>query len=178
MGTAERGMQGDIGPVNRANGSAADEDRRKHLDFIQAVVTRMSAASSTAKSWLLPVVTATYGYALTQKADSIAALGIAAVIVFAFLDANYLRQEKAYRKLYDAVAGLGFRDERTRVVPLFSMDPSDADDPIVEDSTFWQKSAQIWHRWMPKWTVWCSWSVAPFYGSLLVVGVAIFLRVR
>lgn len=171
-------MQEDIGPVNPPDTSAAEEDRRKHLDFIQAVVTRMSAASSTAKSWVLPLVTATYGYALTQKADSIAVLGIVAVMIFAFLDANYLRQEKGYRKLYDAVAGLDFTEERTRVAPPFSMDPSDADDPIVENSTFWQKSVQIWRRWMPRWTVWCSWSVAPFYGSLFIVGVAIFLRVR
>ena len=178
MGKAERGMQEEIGPVNQPDGSAKEEDRRKHLDFIQAVVTRMSAASSTAKSWVLPLVTATYGYALTQEADSIAVLGIVAVMIFAFLDANYLRQEKGYRKLYDAVAGLGFTEERSRVVPPFSMDPSDADDPIVENSTFWQKSAQIWRRWMPRWTVWCSWSVAPFYGSLFIVGVAIFLRVR
>lgn len=177
MGKAERGMQKDFGPVNQTGGSDA-EDRRKHLDFIQAVVTRMSAASSTTKSWLLPLVTATYGYALTQKADSVAVLGIMAVMIFAFLDANYLRQEKAYRKLYDAVAGLGYTENQTRVVPPFSMDPSDADDPILENSTFWRKSAQIWRRWMPKWTVWCSWSVAPFYGSLFVIGVVILLRVK
>ena len=52
------------------------EDRRKHLDFIQSVVTRMSAASSNAKAWLLPVVTAAYGYALTQRADSVALLAV------------------------------------------------------------------------------------------------------
>lgn len=33
------------------------EDRRQHLSFIQAVVTRMSQASSSSKSWLLPIVT-------------------------------------------------------------------------------------------------------------------------
>ena len=31
-------------------GSAKAEDVRKHLDFIQAVVTRMSAASANAKA--------------------------------------------------------------------------------------------------------------------------------
>lgn len=171
-------MPEDVETVSLHSSASPDEDRRKHLDFIQAVVTRMSAASSNAKSWVLPVVTATYGYALTQKADSIAALGIAGVLIFAYLDANYLRQEKAYRKLYDAVAGLCPPDERSRVVPPFSMDPSNADDPIRSDFNRRQKIAQLWHRWVPSWNVWISWSVAPFYGALLIVGVGILLRVR
>lgn len=59
-------MSSSVPPLNQ------DEDRRKHLDFIQAVVARMSAASSNSKAWLLPVVAATYGYALTKNAESVA----------------------------------------------------------------------------------------------------------
>jgi hypothetical protein len=111
-------------PPSEPPASATDpDDRRKHLDFIQAVVMRMSAASATTKSWLLPVVTATYGYALTKSADSVALLSVTAVVLFTFLDANYLRQEKAYRRLYDAVT------RGTRSVPQFSLDPSYADPP-------------------------------------------------
>lgn len=151
-------------------GHSTDEDRRKHLDFIQAVVTRMSTASSSTKSWLLPVVTATYGYALTKNAESVALLGIAAVLLFAFLDANYLRQEKAYRRLYDAVA------KKTRDVPLFSLDPSDADDPIPETGSRREKVGRLIRRWFPGRMTWSSWSIAPFYGSLMLVGVIIFVR--
>src|SRR5690625_7464709 len=79
------------------------EDTRKHLDFIQAIVTRISTASSTAKAWLLPVVTAAYGYALTQNAESVALLGDGATLLFAYLDANYLPQEKRFRSLYKNV---------------------------------------------------------------------------
>lgn len=145
------------------------DDRRKHLDYIQAVVTRMSSASSTAKGWLLPVVTATYGYALTRNADLVAALGIAAALLFGFLDANYLRQEKAYRRLYDAVA------RGTRNVPLFSLDPSDADDPVPAAATRGQRIRLRLRRWFPNATVWLSWSVAPFYGALVAIGCSIAL---
>src|SRR5690606_25152330 len=100
------------------NGGPSREDLHKHLDFIQSVVTRMSAASSSTKSWLLPVVTATYGYGMTQNAWSVVALGLGAVLLFMFLDAHYLDREKAYRALYDAVA-------RQQGVPLFSLDPRD-----------------------------------------------------
>jgi hypothetical protein len=145
------------------------DDRRKHLDYIQAVVTRMSSASSGAKGWLLPVVTAAYAYALTKKESSVAVLGVAAVLLFGFLDANYLRQEKAYRRLYDAVA------RGTREIPLFSLDPSHADDPIPPAATRRQKIRLRLGRWFPDRNVWLSWSVAPFYGTLIIIGGAIAL---
>lgn len=150
------------------------EDRRKHLDFIQAVVTRMSAASSTAKGWLLPVVTLTYGYALSERVESVALPGIAAVVVFAWLDANYLNQERAFRQLYDAVA------QGTTTLPRFAMDPSLAA-PSTGDSapaTGWRLVASTVGGWFPSWQIWLSWAIAPLYGSLFVVGVAIYACVR
>lgn len=42
-------------PPPAAQPELSPEDRRKHLDYIQAVVTRQSAASSSAKGWHLPV---------------------------------------------------------------------------------------------------------------------------
>jgi histidine triad (HIT) family protein len=129
----------------------------------------MSAASSTAKGWLLPVVTVTYGYALTQNDGSIALLGIAAVGLFAMLDANYLRQEQAYRRLYDTVA------RKRRPVPSFTLDPSEADDPPQADAPPGQK-VRVWvGRWLPAARVWLSWSIAPFYGGLVFVGLLIAL---
>jgi hypothetical protein len=146
------------------------EDRRKHLDFIQAIITRMSAASATTKSWLLPVVTAAYGYALTQSADSVALLGLMAVVLFGLMDANYLRQERAYRRLYNAVA------RGSRPVTLYSLDPSDADDPISPSGSAVQTVAMAARRWFPDMKVLTSWSIAPFYGALVIVGCVIAIR--
>lgn len=156
--------------VTGSNGPCR-EDLHKHLDFIQAVVTRMAGASASAKAWLLPVVTATYGYALTKNAESIALLGIGAVLLFLFLDVNYLRQEKAYRRLYDAVAN------GTKTVPPFSLAPLDADEPIPDALHWREKAKRLRRRWFPEWRTWASWSIAPFYGSLIVVGLAIIIRV-
>lgn len=167
------------------------EDLHKHLDFIQAVVTRMSAASTSTKSWLLPVVTATYGYGMTQNAWSVIALGLGAVLLFMFLDAHYLGREKAYRALYDAVA-------REKGVPLFSLNPRDVDrcaragesqrgitpdeaeeqakdgaqEPNKEKPRFPTLAA-----WRPDPSVWRSWAITPFYGSLALVGVILMVRV-
>ncbi|WP_146065727.1 hypothetical protein [Arthrobacter pityocampae] len=152
---------------------STDEDRRKHLDFIQAVVTRMSTASSNSKSWALPIVTATYGYALTQKSGSIALLGITSVLLFAFLDANYLSQERKYRKLYDAVAGLGTYSSGARRIGMFSMNTSEAEETEDSQQRGLRRLLAIAERWFPSHTVWSSWSIAPFYGVLGVVGLAI-----
>lgn len=151
------------------------EDRRAHLEFIQSVVTRMAASSASAKEWLLPVVTATFGFALTSDEHRVpvALLGIVAVLVFAALDANYLNQERAFRCLYDAVA-------RGKDVPPFSMNSTlaapEKTKPIVPTG-LWR---QVWvgvRGWVPPMNVWSSWAIAPFYGSLLLVGLLVVLCV-
>lgn len=145
------------------------EDRRKHLDYIQAVVTRQSAASSSAKGWLLPVTTAAFGFALTQHLWPLALLGVIAVILFAYLDANYLRSEKAFRKLYNTVT------RAERMVPRFTLDPADADEPPADgtpEKTKWQKFKQ---SYVPEWSVWRSWSIAPFYVAMLVLGIGVLI---
>jgi hypothetical protein len=150
------------------------EDRRKHLDFIQATITRMSSASTTTKTWMMPGVTVTYGYSLTRNVRSIALLGIAAIILFAYLDANYLRQEKRFRRLYKSVA------EGKNKVTLFSLNP---DDLTLDGSG---KSSEDWAQWMPRWinrllpgpTVWASWSIGPFYLALIGIGVVVAIRDR
>lgn len=143
------------------------EDRRKHLDYVQSVIARMSSASSSAKSWLLPVATAAYGFALSQKIPSVALLGIAAVVIFGFLDANYLRQERAYRRLYDAVA--------RGLVPCFALDPAAADLGKPPPTPWWKRISSVLARWIPPWSVWMSWSIAPFYGALITAGLWVWL---
>lgn len=130
------------------------DDRRQHLSFIQAIVTRMSQASSSSKTWLLPIITLTYGYAVTKEQFWVAVLGILAVFVFGLLDANYLKQERAFRKLYDKVASGGD-------IPTFSLNPSLAG-PAGSRVNYW-----------PDWEDIRSWAVAPVYAPLILVGVAI-----
>lgn len=131
------------------------EDRRQHLSFIQTAITRMSQASASSKSWLLPIVTLTYGYAITQKSIPVALLGCLAVLVFGLLDANYLKQERAFRRLYDEVAA-------GHAIPPYSMNPALAS--LVTRVNYW-----------PGWPDVRSWAVTPIYGPLLLVGVCIIV---
>lgn len=143
------------------------EDRRKHLDYIQAVVTRQSAASASVKGWLLAVVTAVFGFALTQHVWVLAVLGMFLIAVFAYVDANYLRSEKAYRTLYNAVSRSG------RIVPPFTLDPTDAHEPPCGDASAATKWRALRDKYLPPRGVWTSWSIAPFYSTMLLLGVGV-----
>lgn len=137
------------------------EDRRKHLDFVQAAIARMASASSTAKTWLLPVVAATYGYSLAQRSGPVALLGVSAVVLFAFLDASYLRQERAFRALYrSVVAGRATPYNMDNSV-FYGKQNGDEDDQREENCQWYNV---IW-----------SWSLAGFYLPFTAVGVLIFV---
>lgn len=136
------------------NSGVTAEDRRQHLSFIQAVITRMSQASASAKTWLLPIVTLTYGYGVTRVNEWVAVLGIVAVLIFGVLDANYLKQERAFRNLYDKVAAGG-------PIPAFAMNPTLAA-PAGMKVNYWPDRQDI-----------LSWAVAPIYGPLLAVGIIV-----
>jgi hypothetical protein len=83
-----------------------EPERIKHLEFIQSIVTRMNTNSFQIKSWTVTLISAILAlYASTKNVDFIL-LGIFPAIVFWFLDAYYLTQERRFRGLYDDVAGI------------------------------------------------------------------------
>lgn len=156
-----------VSSLKPAEPEVSPEDRRKHLDYIQAVVTRQSAASASAKGWLLPVVTAVFGFALTQHVWLLAMLGMFLIAVFSYVDASYLRSEKAYRALYNAVS------RSQRMVPLFTLDPTDAHEPQCGDTRAAAKWKVLRDKYLPPREVWTSWSIAPFYSAMLLLGVGV-----
>lgn len=78
-----------------------DEERRHHLDLIQASVARMASNAFQVKGWNIALGGAIL--ALNQKDDVVVlAGGLAMSIILWMLDAYYLRLERAFRGLYDA----------------------------------------------------------------------------
>ena len=144
------------------------EDHRKHLDLIQTVIARQSSASASAKSWLLPIITATFGFALTQESWGLGAIGAVVIILFALLDANYLHSERLFRNLYAEVIRPGNQ------VPLYSLNPLDvpAPDSATEKAT--RESRKKPRRSsLPPWSAWSSWSIAPVYSALLIMSLVV-----
>lgn len=128
------------------------EDKRQHLAFAQSVITRMSESSSSAKSWLLPVVTAAYGYAFTNESAAVALLGILATLVFGMLDVGYLRTERRYRELYDRIAA-----DDVDVSP-YSLNFKNSTD--TRKTSFREHCAAL-----------IAWPIWPFYGAFMITGI-------
>ena len=75
-----------------------------HLGFIQAVITRMGANSFMLKGWSVTLVAALFALSAKDTDHRFVLLAYFPVFVFWGLDAFFLRQEKLFRALYDAVA--------------------------------------------------------------------------
>lgn len=136
-----------------------DEDGRKHLEFLQGVIARMSAASGLAKGWCLTVTTATLGYALTKRSCSVALLGVAAVILFGSLDARYLREERKFRALYN-----GVRSGQVDRYDMGTVACTTKGSAIFDGSCEWPAVLK-------------SWSILSFYVPLALVCVAALLSI-
>lgn len=93
-------------------------EKTKHLEFIQGVVTRMANTSFLLKGWSITVVAGLFALSASSRKTSILILAIALAVIFWFLDSYFLWQERLYRALYDDVR------QRTEGKIDFSMDAS------------------------------------------------------
>ena len=127
----------------------------KHLEFIQAVVTRLANDSFLMKGWALTVAGAIYGFAAKGTSWQLAAIGLMPVVIFWGLDAYFLRQERLFRCLYDQV-----RRHNPAIEP-FSM------------------STAACAAGVPSWArTLLSRTLAPFYGPVFVIGIILAAGLR
>src|SRR5438552_18609082 len=116
----------------------ADEQKAKHLEMIQAVVSRLAGNSFSVKGWSITLVSALFALAAKDANVRYAVLALLPALCFWGLDAYYLRQERLFRKLYDAVrTGATVGDPPTPVIQLFSMNTTPVS-PMVDS---WARTA-------------------------------------
>lgn len=82
------------------------DNRIKHLEFIQLIITRMNVNSFLLKGWCITIVAAVLALYASNQNTCFIIIGIIPTLVFWFLDAYYLMQERKYRGLYNDVAGV------------------------------------------------------------------------
>lgn len=119
-------------------------DKVEHLNMIESVITRMANNSLQIKCWCLAIVSA----AIVLSRSIIIAACVMPVILFCYLDVNYLSLEKAYRNLYDEVR-------------------------MKEESEI---DFSMKYRPVPKMVSFRSWSIWSFYSlmALMLIGVALY----
>lgn len=95
----------------------------KHLEFIQNVITRMNTNSFQIKGWMITIVSALLALFASGEKKEVLYLFVAIVptLIFWFLDAYYLRQERKFRGLYDEVRTLSKSENQKEDITDFSM---------------------------------------------------------
>lgn len=77
------------------------EDQRKHLEFVQAIITRMAGNSFLIKGWAITIVAALNAISGKDGNISYGAVALACIPFFCWFDAYYLCLEKQFRYLYN-----------------------------------------------------------------------------
>lgn len=79
------------------------ENKIKHLEFVQAVITRMASNSFLLKGWCIILASALLGLAAKDSNGKFTIVVFFPVVMFWLLDVYYLRQERLFRKKYDEI---------------------------------------------------------------------------
>lgn len=90
----------------------------KHLELIQAIITRMNTNSFQIKQWTVTLVSSFLALFASTKNEYFILAGLFPSIVFWFLDSYYLQQERKFRGLYNDVAGIS---ETPKQIKVFEM---------------------------------------------------------
>lgn len=96
------------------------DEKIKHLEFIQSVITRMNANSFQIKSWTVTIVSALLAIYASSKNTCFILVAIFPNVIFWFLDSFYLQQERKLRGLYNDVAGIS---DNIKNLKIFEMRP-------------------------------------------------------
>lgn len=123
------------------------EEKIKHLEFIQNVITRMNTNSFQIKGWNITIVSAILVIFASTNNNYFLLSAIFPSIIFWFLDAYYLMQERKFRGLYNDVAGIS---DKPKEIKTFAMQldlySKDTDIKYSFWNVFW--STTIWKLYL------------------------------
>ena len=73
------------------------DDKKKHLEFLQLALNRMASNSFILKGWNITLIVGLFALSLKDLSSSYLYLAILPAFAFWGLDAYYLRQERLFR---------------------------------------------------------------------------------
>jgi uncharacterized membrane protein len=83
------------------------EAKLKHLEFIEAAISRMATNSFLFKGWAITIAAALAGFATVDSKHGLLIIALVATLMFWALDGYYLWLERCFVSLYNAVAAKG-----------------------------------------------------------------------
>ena len=79
------------------------EEQIKHLEFIQGIINRMNSNSFAIKGWAITIISALLALYASSSNETYVLVAIVPTILFWFLDAYYLQQERKFRGIYNDI---------------------------------------------------------------------------
>jgi hypothetical protein len=80
------------------------EAKLKHLEFIQAVISRTATNSFLFKGWAITIAAGLAASAAVEERQALLVITLVSTVMFWALDGYYLWLERSFRKLYLEVA--------------------------------------------------------------------------
>jgi hypothetical protein len=121
-----------------------NDDERKHLELIQAVISRLAGNSFLIRGWAVTLVSALFALGAKDADRRFVIVAYFPCLMFWWLDAYFLSQERKFRSLYDS--------KRKHPTGDFSIDVTGENVP----RTSWAAA-------------FVSKTIFPFYGVILVL---------
>ena len=81
------------------------EEKIRHLEMIQAVITRMASNSFMLKGWAVTLIAGVFVLASRDSNPVYFLIAYIPIVLFWFLDSYYLQLERKFRVLYDDIGG-------------------------------------------------------------------------
>jgi len=78
-------------------------DKQKHLEFIQAIITRMGSNLFILKGWTVTLIVALFTFIAKDGNGIYILFSYFVLIIFWILDGYFLSRERCFRKLYNHV---------------------------------------------------------------------------
>jgi len=101
------------------------DDKKKHLEFLQLAINRMASNSFILKGWNITLIVGLFALTLKDLSSSYLYLAILPALAFWGLDAYYLRQERLFRELYDSI-----RKTKRKDIDPYSFDTQSVKDNV------------------------------------------------
>lgn len=110
------------------------EEKRQHIDIIEAIITRMSENSKQMKKWCIALVSGVVGISFTANHPWLCIIAILVIVLFGYLDVFYLQLERCFRRLYNDVVEIGNDNQSPKDVSLYSTSIEDykEKEPFIE----------------------------------------------
>jgi hypothetical protein len=134
------------------------EAKLKHLEFIEAVISRMSTSSFLFKGWAITIVAALSGFAAVESKRGLVLIALVTTLMFWGLDGYYLWLERCFVKLYNTTAAKSESEINFSMVP-------EKPSSLPAKGREWFATCWRPHLWL-------------FYGSMLTVDLLAICLIR